>query len=713
MGLGIRSNAAFLTLVRGDVSRYREAKMPVFYPRARSCVALVSLVALAANAQAQTAARSDTLPPVVVKKDEADKQKKKAATPKKKKEAPAIAQGPAEPAEAVPGEPSTDVIYSANRVPTDITKVGSAVSVITRDQIEAQSRTYVQDYLAQVPGVSVAQTGLGGTSSYSIWGAASKYVRVQVDGLDLSDPTGTQVSTALEHILAGDVSRIEVLKGSQSLLYGGQAIGGVIAIETARPVLGASLSASGEAGSYNTQRGTASAAYGTDRGYARFTVQSVRTDGYSAAALGTEDDSYRNLTFSGTGEYAIAENVKVFFSARSLDSNLRYDDGYDFFTGLLEDGDLQARVLTNQRAGRVGTEVKLFDGAFVNTFAIQGMELDRTYLGYSAWSMGPYTSYYSGDRWKAEYLGVGRITNWATVTAGADYQEETAQTTYFAGRESDLTGVFGQLAIEPLTGLTITGGARNDEHSQFGDYQTYRLTGAYFYEPTQTKFRGSTGTGFRAPSLYELYAPGTYGNSDLKPETSESWDAGIDQWIYNRRIRVSLTYFDLDTTDEIRLINSHFTQMSGTNNRSGVELSATAQVTPFLGVTGGYTYTDARTADGTRLSLVPRNMVSLGADVSITEKLRANVTAQVVLDTMDALYPPALGYATVPVKGDDYLLLSAKFSYDIRPGLSAYVRGENLLDQDYQAARGYGTPGLSVFGGLTFNVDANTYASLK
>jgi|GEM_PF-184789 len=694
--------------------------MPVPYPRARSCVAFVSLVAFAANAQAQTAARSDTLPPVVVKKDGAEKQKKKAAAPKKKKEAPAVAHGAAEPApDAIPGEPSKDVIYSANRVATDITKVGSAVTVITRDEIEAQSHTYVQDYLAQVPGVSVAQSGLGGTSTYSIWGAYGRNVKVLVDGIDVADPTGTQVSTALEHVLAGDVERIEVLKGSQSLLYGGQAVGGVIAIDTARPVLGASLSGSGETGAYNTQRGTASAAYGSENGYARFTVQSVRSDGFSALTVGNEDDGYRNLTFSGSGEYKLSNEVKVFFAARSVDANLKYDSSYDGY-GLAKDGWPGTQALTSQQSGRLGTEVKLFDGALVNTVSLQGMRLDRDTRYWSAaydnnWNAIPgvgsiVADSYDGDRWKVDYLGTAKVTSWATATVGADYQEETAKTASTVQHEADLAGVFGQLSVEPLKGLTLTGGGRNDHHSTFGDFDTYRFTGAYFYEPTQTKVRASTGTGFRAPSLYELYAPSGLGNTALKPEQSESWDVGFDQWFENRRYRFSATYFQLDTTNEIGYDPfagtgpwGQYIQLAGTTHREGVEFSGAAVVSPWLTLSAGYTYVDARAEDGSRLVRIPRNSITLGADALLFDTVKANVTTRFALDTIDSS-----NYQL-----EDYVLLNAKFSYDIRPGLTAYVRGENLLDEKYETVRGYGTPGLSVYGGLTFNVDANTYASLK
>src|SRR5690606_37469800 len=123
--------------------------------------------------------------------------------------------------------------HSANRSATDAAKVGSSVSVVTEKDLERQSGTFMKDYLAQVPGISFDQSGAqGGMAGISLRGASNRYVKVLVDGMDISDPSSTQTSTHFEHLLAGDISRIEVLKGSQSTLYGGDAAAGVISVET-------------------------------------------------------------------------------------------------------------------------------------------------------------------------------------------------------------------------------------------------------------------------------------------------------------------------------------------------------------------------------------------------------------------------------------------------------------------------------------------------
>jgi vitamin B12 transporter len=602
-------------------------------------------------------------------------------------------------------------VTSANRTPTEAAKVGSTVEVLTAQDLQAQSKTYVKDYLDQLPGVSFVQNGPPGSSStIRIRGAAGEYVKVLVDGIDISDPSLPKTSVTFENLLVGDVERIEVLKGSQSTLYGGNAVGGVISIQTKAAAKGASLSGFAEAGAYNTQNAAATAGYGATDGYVRFTVQGVRSDGFPALAGFSVDDGYRNLTVSGAGEYRVSPDVKVFFALRSLDADVKFAGSSDPVTfQTLDKADTQ---LTLWRAGRVGTEVKLFDGALVNTVAIQGFETKRTYTG-------DFPGFFAGDRTKAEYQGVAKLADQVSVLFGADWEENGARTNSLVSRRQiDITGAFAQASVEPTKNMTLTAGARNDSHSTFGDFATYRFTGAYVFGDWNTKIRSSYGTGFRTPSLSELFDP-LYGTAGLKPEESRSFDVGIDQPVLGGKATLSATYFSLDTDNLIafRCLNracssGGYFNISGTTAREGVELSARAQVSPTLGVLAAYTYTDARKDDGTRLVRVPRNAITLGADAVLFEKIKANVTAKIALDTTDTdfnLFPSR------DVKLEDYVLLSAKLSYDLKPGVTAYVRGDNLLDQRYQTVVGYNTARLSVFGGVSFAIgeDEATAAPLK
>jgi len=651
---------------------------------------------------AQGPQKPQTLPPVTVKNAPVSAARKRSLPKKVKVEIP-VREGPAqaapENAAGTPGDAS--VVYSANLVPTDASKVGSTVNVITEKDIEKQSRPFLQDYLETLPGVSVSQNGpAGSVSTVNIRGVGNPYIKVLVDGIDISDPAATQTAPAFEHLLVGDVQRVELLKGSQSTLYGGDAVGAVITVDTQKAGLGFTQSGGFEYGAYNTARAVGTAGYGATNGDILFTVQGVSSDGFPAADEkngNIQDDGYQNLTVSGRGEYKPADDLRVFFALRALDSNVRYADGTNYVTGLVADGSPNAAELTQLYAGRVGVEHTSFNGAFVNTFAVQGLTDDRKDFGY-------YPAFYDADRIKGEYLGAIQLNPWFKIIEGADYEEDGARTNAdpTIRHSVDLAGAFAQVMAEPVKGLALTGGGRIDDNSAFGDFNTYRFTGAYQVADTGTILRSSYGTGFRAPSLYELYAPYSFGtpvgNPNLKPETSQSFDAGIEQPFWRGRFRLNATYFELDTDNQIQFIYQEgYVQVPGVTHRNGLELSAKAAATPFGDLTLAYTYIDARYPSGIPVIHVPRAALSVGIDTVLFDTVKMNVTGKLVDGLTDYNFT-----TNQYVNLNDYFLLSAKLSYDIKPGVSVYLRGENVLNETYETVLGYGTPRLSVFSGIAF-----------
>jgi vitamin B12 transporter len=283
---------------------------------------------------------------------------------------------------------------------------------------------------------------------------------------------------------------------------------------------------------------------------------------------------------------------------------------------------------------------------------------------------------------------------------GADRDEVSANTNSFAARADATTnGVFAQVLAEPVPNLNFTAGIRRDDHSQFGIFDTFRLTGAYYIPLSGTKFRASYGTAFRAPSLYELFEP-TFGNAALTPEESNGWDAGIDQSFADGKYSASATYFSLNTENLIGFV-ANYQNVTGTTERHGVELSAKAHFAPWLTTTASYTYTDTKRADGSRLIRVPRHIVALGIDMKPAEKLTVSATANIVRDTLGVSPTFTQDYIL-----DDYVLLNAKATYAVSESLSIYVRGVNLLNDEYQTVRGYGTSDRAFYAGLNLKLQA-------
>jgi len=605
---------------------------------------------------------------------------------------------------AARADPAADlgtVVISANRNPTDQAKVGSSVTVIGRDELERSKETLVKDVLDRVAGLNFTQNGPAGTATtIEMRGAYAGYVLVRIDGIDVSDPSASQVAAAFEHLATADVERIEILRGSQSALYGGTAVGGVIDITTKKAEAGGvHHTATAEAGSYGTLAGTYGLSAATDTSEINVSVSRYHTDGFSAADSrngNAEKDGYDNTTFSANASHRIDEVFRVFGAMRYT----RYDvqtDRFVFGVGAVDEAPGAPREHTEGEnfGGRVGADVDLLDGRFKNTFAVQRWQSDR-----DGWGASPHW-WYRGERTKFEYLGSFRATDTVGLSFGVDHALEKATSSSLEGDIAD-TGVFGQVSWEPLKGVTLTAALRDDHHSKFGDHPTHRLTAAW--TPFEgTRLRTSWGTGHRAPSVSELFTP-VYGNANLKPETSESFDVGVDQKVWGGRASASVTVFSLDTTDLIGYDSATFQsiQIAGVTRRKGVELTGRVQALDWLGLDAGYTYTDAHKADGSRLVRVPRHKVTAGATATPFEKTTVSVRGTFVSDMQDTDYSIVLPDWSSPVRTlPAYFLLDATVKYALTDNLEFSLKGKNLLDRKYETVWGYGTPGASVYAGVT------------
>ncbi|MGQ2908651.1 MAG: TonB-dependent receptor plug domain-containing protein [Aliihoeflea sp.] len=592
------------------------------------------------------------------------------------------------------------IVVTPNRAPTDATKTGSRVETVSREEIEEKSQPLVIDYLDRLPGISISTPGgPGGEGSLSVRGAPRRYVKTLYNGIDISDPTSPQVQTSYQYLLSSGIDTIEVLKGSQSTLYGSDAIAGVIGLSTLGDIEpGVTHLLHGEGGSFGTARGSYGLRAANEDAKAAINIAGFRTDGISAAAAGSERDGYENVTFDAAGEYRVNEAVSVFGSLLYIDAKAEYDE--DFASPPADDPLGINRNLSRQVAGRAGFNVDLLDGRLRNQFSVQAFNIDRRIRSASAF--GPFDADYGGRRTKFDYQGAFDANDWLTLQYGADHEQQDARITDNFGTDTDndfsLTGVWGQIVAEPVAGFVFTGGLRHDSHSEFGSYTTYRATGSYEFD-TGTRIHSSLGTGFRAPSLYELFAPPSFtggpsvGDPTLQPETSVSFDVGVEQRLLDDRAVLDVTFFYLDIDDLIvNNVGTGFTyeQTDGTSKQRGVEASVIYDVNEWLALGAAYTYTSTRDANGNRTVRVPRHEIGLSAAYRPAEKWTISADAKIAVDTVDA----------GAFELDDYVLVNAKVAYQATESTEFYVRAENLLDQDYQTVRGYNTPGFGAFAGF-------------
>jgi len=618
-------------------------------------------------------------------------------------------------------ELSPEVVVTANRVATPEDEVGSAISVITEEQLADRQDTVVSDILRDVPGVSVTRSGgLGSATEVRIRGAETDQTLVLIDGIEANDPSFASVFD-FGHLLTSGVERIEVLRGPQSAMWGSDAVGGVINIITKRGTGPIGATASYEAGRYNTHQFIANLS-GAGETY-DFSLNGTRlkTDGFSAAPEGVEDDGYDNTTVSFRGGFQPIQDLRFDLVLRDTQTSKDTDaQVFDFPPGpnygKLVDADLVSE--TDQFLGRLQGKLNTFDGLWDHTAGVTLTDTDNNNK-----ENGYRTSRNSGKKLKYFYqsdvffdtpdFGDGEHT--FSVALEHEHEEFSQRGTgpdapRNQDQEADTNSVVAELTSGFLETLFLTAAVRHDDNEDFKNSTTYRFTGSYLIRQSASRLHASYGEGVKNPSFLQRYGffPDSFqGNPDLKPESSKGWDAGIEQTFFDGRASVDVTYFDMDLTDEIVDVFSVFPftveNADGKSTRRGVEVSLSAQITDALGLAGSYTYTDSKDALGEPELRRPKNTASLNLNYGFADgQGNVNLGARYVGSRRDndfADYDPVTFGPTV-VKLDSYTLVNIAASYRFNRHLRVFGRVDNLFDKDYVEVVGFSTPGTAAYVGI-------------
>jgi len=596
-----------------------------------------------------------------------------------------------------------EIVVSANLEPTAASSTGATVDVITEEQLQATGEIRVIDFLNRLPGVSVRTNGgTGRTATVSVRGANQNYVAVLVDGINVADPSGTQVGFDFGQLTTAGISRIEVLKGSQSALYGSSAVGGVINITTRRAVEeGTHQYLDAEIGSYGTGTLAYSLTHLDDRSEAAMTLSHVQTDGFSTADENdgnTEADPYEANRLSFNYAYALDNGAIVGASGFLEHSDGEFDESaFDYATGqaIQIDGTPGDEIEHRNTQGlRLFTDFTT--GAVDNTLAASYFAVQRQYLQNDMFGMSDAT--YDGDRKSLSYQGGLDIGTDMRAVFGADYTLDSfAQAGTFGDLDADTTttGVFGELDWSPVETLDITATLRHDDNSSFGGKTTGRIALAW-NAAEDVIVRASGGTGYRAPSMYELYS--IYGSPDLQPEDSRSADIGIEKDFGDKGfVRATAFWLEVDNLIDFNLDGTTcqsftdfgypgcYTQIPGISRRAGLELEGQAVLSEVFTLGLAYTYMDSDTNASSSWANLPKNDVALEAIAQFSPDWQGVLTVQSAMDRADL---------------PDYTVVNATVTYDFGNDMEAYFRVENLFDEQYQMVDGYGTADRSVFLGI-------------
>jgi vitamin B12 transporter len=573
------------------------------------------------------------------------------------------------------------IIVNGSRLDQTMTEIGSSVSVITRDHLEELGVDFALDAIATAPGVTVNQNGaFGGNASVRIRGASNDQTLVLIDGVPVNDPTGTGGGYNFAYLDTDTIERIEVLKGPQSTLWGSDAIGGVVSITTKRPTEGLSGTVFGEYGSFNTLRGGASISNANEIGDFRLAATGLTTDGISKAdeANGnSEDDGYDSQTVSAKGGLNLPASVRLETSLMWSDAESEYDSYAFGAQGSVADGD----EVTNSEtlSGNITLKAPLFDGRLENLVQIGYADIERENT-----SNGVQSYFTEGDRVLFRYQGTFAINDTNTLAFGTEREETSANE-----QESSIDSLFALYEFKPVDSLTLTGGIRVDDHETFGSETTGRVAAAWT-ATDQLTFKASWGQGFKAPSIFQstyicTFCGLTAPNTNLKAETSEAYDIGVQWQSADERIVLGATLFDQETENMI-----DFSYTAGYDNialvdSQGVELTGAYAINNWLGIAASYTFIDSEDGNGNALARLPESTGNISASFDPDGPFSGAVLVRYNGEEANTDGSELDSWTRVDLTG----------SYDLNDTVEIYGRIENLLDEEYQQILGYGTPGLS------------------
>ncbi len=593
------------------------------------------------------------------------------------------------------------IVVTASRTPEAEDATPASVTLIDAKRIERIGAPLVTDLLRLSPSLAVSVSGPAGSlADVRIRGAEANHTLLFVEGIRANDPAAGN-APRFELLNADLASRIEIVRGPQSALWGSEAIGGVIAVEGAAPGDGGSV-IDVEAGSFGTRRGAARTSFGTAERGISLGIAGQRSDGIDSFAGGGERDGYRNLAGRIAGRYRLSDALVIGASGFALKALSEFD-GFDPAT--FARADTEDRTRNKLGAARV--------------FATFGNSA-TSYATGSASLLGSRNRNLVADsevnetraRRRTIELEAGhRIGRHRFIAAIEGEREQFhARDEAFGGfTDQDRSRRHQSLTLEwkmtDLGALSTDVALRHDAFSKYKDATTVRGS-ALLALGSGVSVAATYGLGIAQPSFFDLFGffPGSFaGNPDLRPETSRGGDVslryrsgplGAALTYYRKRLRheiVDIFAFPLSTT----------ANAEGTSRRQGIEVEADYAPSDALRLSATYAYLDASEPRGP-------------AGSQVKEQRRPRHSGSVALDgTQGRLsYGAAVAYSgahldtnfdTFPaqrVRLSAYWLASARIAYRIADPVELHLRVANAFDDRYQDVFGYRTEGRSIHAGV-------------
>jgi vitamin B12 transporter len=598
-------------------------------------------------------------------------------------------------AQELPGaseDPSITVLGTGMRDTIDTT--GQPLSVIAGDQIENVQGGDIARVLELAPGLSLSRNGgPGAFTGVSLRGASAEQLLVLVDGVRLADPASPAGGFDFGTLLPAGIGKIEILRGSNGTIWGSQAIGGVLAAWSDTTP---GLRASAEYGARDTAYGTVVAAVA--RGPLQLAANGAgyRTDGFSAAAGGSEPDGFRQWQAGANGSLALGSRIAVRGLLRYVSGRVDLD-GYPAPAFVL--ADTAEYQDTHQFSALGGLSYR--GGALRIDAAWSGADTRRDNFDSILAATPAFSSKGRSDR--LDLRGSWQLSQ-TTIWFGGENEWTRFASSSDARQHARTSGAYAQIGHR-FGRLSLNAGARIAEHSRFGAATTFGADGSWELGGGW-RVLASFGEGFKAPTLFQLFSD--YGNASLRPERSTSADLGIEV-NGNAGRHLSANLFRRDSEGLIDFVSCFGVTGGicagrpfgtyanvGRARTQGLELEARQPLGRSVALRATYSLVDARARtlrsanEGNRLARRPRQTLSLAGEWQAN---RAGATLGADLRWVSASFDDAANL----VRLSPYTVLDLTARWPLTRRLELYGRVENLWNERYQTAAGYASPPRGAF----------------
>jgi len=597
---------------------------------------------------------------------------------------------------------------NALRTERPLNQIASSVTVIDREQIERENKLTVLDLLREVPGISVAQSGGAGQATrVFLRGMNSNHVLVVMDGVALNDPSDPATAFDFANISTDNIEQVEVLRGPQSTLYGSQALSGVINIVSRKGKGSPKYTGLAEYGRYNSSKLQAGmSGLVSDTSYS-FTAGKSHTNGISSFTKedgGKEKDANSTYSFSGNVLSKLTDNFTAKLNGRYNRLNTDLDSvGSIGGGGARPDDDLEPTSDSRQINVRGAGELSLLDGKWVQELGISTLHVNRNYI--TEYFDAFYTPFfgqqiYKGSRQTLDWVHHLKLIDNHLTTLGAEFYTDTFKSTNVSEQNVDSKAIFADDQYNITPDLFVNYGARLDDHQAFGRQFTWKVAPGYNIAATNTRLKASYGTGFKAPSLSQLFDP-TSGNQNLMPERSKGWDAGFEQTLLDGKVVFGTTVFRNYITDLIGFgpFPLFETLNVGKARTEGFESSLTLKPMKDWTINAAHTYTlTANRKNDTELLRRPKHQFNIANIYQYSEEGDVGLNVRYSGSRRDFRY-----YDSALVSIPSFTVVDVVTNYKVNKNATVYARLENILDKRYEEVSGFGQPGRGLYVGIKTN----------